>query len=505
MVDEILAGLAPELTVLAGTFVIFYAAVNAKGGKLPAMIGFVTTLVASVLTLGTIVPLPGLSFLPQEALVLGLFQVSAFSQVLKLLFLVGTGVILLASPKYMERSSMQAEYYGLMLVATIGMMVVASSRDFLTLFVGIEIAAFASYILAGTFKREPTSNEAALKYFITGALSSAITLYGISLLYGAAGTITFDGVSGFFTEQVALFEGVANPALQVFTSQPIVAIGVFMILGGIGFKFKMAPFHMWAPDVYTGAPDTVAAWLGGVGFMFTFVALAHVLIWAMAPISGGWVPFVAVLAIITMTWGNLTALRQTEFKRMLAYSSIAHAGYVLMVLPIGTAYALGGGIFHALTNVFMKGGAFLGVAALATAGIGSSLKDCRGLSARNPLLAFALTVFLLSMAGLPPLGGFWSKFVVFSSAVQSGLAGSWLWWLAVAGVVNTAISLWYYIRWVRVMYTGEPMHPIKARLPSGLNAAVMVSLVAIVLVGFLAAPVIDWSTIAAQTLLDLTP
>lgn len=489
--------------MLVGTFVILYAAVNARGGRTPALIGFVTTMVASVFTLGTLVPLPGLGFLPQEALVLGLFQVSTFSQVLKLLFLVGTGIILLASPRYMERSSMQAEYYGLMLVATIGMMVVASSRDFLTLFVGIEVASFASYILAGTFKRQPTSNEASLKYFVTGALSSAISLYGISLLYGAAGTITFSGVSTFFAEQVALFEGVANPGLQVFISQPIVAIGVFMILGGIGFKFKMAPFHMWAPDVYTGAPDTVTAWLGGVGFMFTFVALAHVLIWAMAPISGGWVPFVAALAIITMTWGNLVALRQTDMKRMLAYSSIAHAGYILMVLPIGTAYALGGGIFHSFTNVLMKGGAFLGVAALATGGIGTTFKNCRGLSARNPLLAFAITVFLLSMAGLPPLGGFWSKFVIFSSAVQSGLGGTWLWWLAVAGIVNTAISLLYYIRWIRVMYSEEPMHATEVSLTGGLGAAVLVSLVAIVLVGFLAAPVIDWSTLAAEALLSL--
>ncbi len=505
MVTEILAGLAPELTVLVGTFVILYAAVNARDGKLPAMIGFVTTMVASVFALGTIVSLPGLGFLPKETVVLDLFQVSTFSQVLKLLFLVGTGLVILASPKYMERTSMQAEYYALMLVATIGMMVVASSRDFLTLFIGIEVASFASYILAGAFKREPTSNESSLKYFITGALTSAISLYGISLLYGAAGTITFDGMNAFFADQMALFEGVANPGLQVFISQPIVAIGFFMILSGVGFKFTMAPFHMWAPDVYTGAPDTVAAWLGGVGFKFAFVALAKILLWAMGPISGGWIPFVAILAILTMTWGNLVALRQTDLKRMLAYSSIAHAGYILIVIPVATAYALGGGIFHTLANVLMKGGAFLGVAALATAGLGSTFKDAKGLSKTSPFLAFAITVFLLSMAGLPPLGGFWSKFVIFSSAVQAGLAGSWLWWLAVAGVVNTAISLWYYIRWIRVMYSEEPTHPVKVSLPGGLGAAIAVSLVGTVLVGFLAAPVIDWSTIAAEALFDLVP
>ncbi len=505
MALETFAGMLPEITLLFGAFVILYTSATAREGKVPAMIGFLTTIVASVFTLGTLVSIPGLGFLPQEATILQLFEVSAFSQLLKLVFVIGTGIVILASPHYMGRTSMQAEYYALMLAATIGMMVVASSRDFLTLFVGIEIASFASYLLAGTFKREPTSNEAALKYFITGALSSAITLYGISLLYGAAGTATFEGVAAFFSEQVALFQGVDNPGLRMFISQPIVAIGVFMILAGIGFKFTVAPFHMWAPDVYTGAPDTVAAWLSGTGKGLGFTALLLVFLWPLGPIAGGWEPFVAGLAILTMTWGNLVAIRQDDIKRMLAYSSIAQAGYILIVLPVGTAYALGGGVFHTLTNLLMKGGAFLVVAAFATAGIGSKIGDYRGLADRNPFIAFAMVIFLLSLAGLPPLGGFWSKFVIFSSAVEVGLDGSWLWWLAVAGILNTAISLFYYARWIRAMYTDKATHPVESHIPGSLTAGIAVSMIAIIAVGLVAGPVIDWSIQAADALLSLAP
>lgn len=507
--QEIVAGLAPELALLAGAFVILYAAVNARDGKVPATIAFVATVVASVLALGTLVEVPGLSALPQDAVVLDLFEVSTFSQLLKLVFAAGTGIVILASPRYMSRSSLQAEYYALMLVGTIGMMVVASSRDLLTLFLGVEVASFASYILAGSFKDEPTSNEAATKYFITGALSSTITLYGMSLLYGATGTITFEGIAGYFGGagggHLDAYASFATPALQLLAAEPIVAIAVFMVLAGLGFKFTVAPFHMWAPDVYTGAPDTVAAWLAGVGKGLGLVALLKVFLVALAPLSAGWEPFVAGLAILTMTWGNLVAIRQDDIKRMLAYSSVAQAGYILIVLPVGTGYAIAGGLFHTITNLLMKGGAFLVVAAFAAAGIGSRLQDYKGLAERNPWLAFALSVFLLSLAGIPPLGGFWSKFVLFSSAVDVGVGGSWLWWLAVAGVVNSAISLWYYARWIRAMYTHEATHPVEARIPAGLSAGIAVSLIGIVAVGFFANPVIDWSLEAAQALLSAAP
>jgi len=288
--------------------------------------------------------------------------------------------------------------------------------------------------------------------------------------------------------------------LAFFADLPLIAIGVLMVLGGLGFKLTVAPFHMWAPDTYTGAPDTVAAFLGGVGKGLGVVAMLKVFLWALAPLESGWAPFVAGLAILTMTWGNLVAIRQDDIKRMLAYSSIAQAGYILIVLPVGTEYAIAGGVFHTLTNLLMKGGAFLVVAAFAMAGIGSKLQDYEGLGRRNPWLAAGLTVFLLSLAGLPPLGGFWSKFVLFSSAIEAGVGGSWLWWLAVAGIINSAISLFYYARWIRTMFADPEMHPVDVDVPTGLATAIGISLIGIVVVGLWVNPVVDWSLEAAQTL-----
>jgi NADH-quinone oxidoreductase subunit N len=501
---DLLGGLLPELTLIAGSFVILLAMARVDRGQPPATVAFVSLALASVFALAQLVDVPGLGFVPQSGTVLDVYEISVFAALLKLLFLLGTAIVVLASPGYMERTSIKAEYYAMLLMATLGMMIVASSQDMLTLFLGVEVTSFASYVLAGSFKTEPTSSEAATKYFITGALSSSLVIFGISLLYGSAGTLTFAGLADFWGAQVENYSSLGQPALYLFISQPIQAISVFLILAGLGFKLTVAPFHMWAPDAYTGAPDTVASWLGGVGKGLGVVAMLKVFLWALAPLASGWEPFVAGLAILTMTWGNLVAIRQDDIKRMLAYSSIAQAGYLLIVLPVGTSYAIAGGVFHTLTNILMKGGAFLVVAAFAYAGIGTKLQDYEGLGRRNPFLAVSLTVFLLSLAGLPPLGGFWSKFVLFSSAIDVGVGGgSWLWWLAVAGIVNSAISLFYYARWIRTMFVETTIHPQEVELPAGLTTAIAVSLVAIVAVGLAAGPVIDWSVQAGEALLTL--
>jgi NADH-quinone oxidoreductase subunit N len=502
---EMIGGLLPELSLIAGSFVILLAMARIDEGRWPATVAFVSLAFASLFTLAQLTELPGLGFVPQSGTVLDVYEISVFAALLKLLFLVGTAIVVLASPGYMDRASMQAEYYSMLLLATIGMMIVASSQDMLTLFLGVEVTSFASYILAGSFKSEPTSGEAATKYFITGALSSSLVIFGMSLLYGSAGTLTFAGLAEFWAGQVERYASLGQPALYLFMYEPIQAISVFMVLAGLGFKLTVAPFHMWAPDTYTGAPDTVASWLGGVGKGLGIVALLKVFLWALAPLETGWEPFVAGLAILTMTWGNLVAIRQDDIKRMLAYSSIAQAGYLLIVLPVGTSYAIAGGVFHTFTNLLMKGGAFLVVAAFAYAGIGTKLQDYEGLGRRNPFLAISLTVFLLSLAGIPPLGGFWSKFVLFSSAVDVGVGGSWLWWLAVAGVVNSAISLWYYARWIRTMFVETTMHPKEIELPAGITTAIAVCLVAIVAVGFAASPLIDWGLQAGEALLAAAP
>ncbi len=498
-----LAGLLPEIVLLTGALSLLLAAPRSRNGLLGAAVATLSIGLAMIFTLAQLTPLPYLGFIPQEAVLFDLFEITAFSSVLKAIFLLGTAIVVVGSPGYMRRSTMQAEYYALMLTAVVGMMVVASSMDLFTLFLGIEITAFSTYVLAGSFKDEPTSAEAATKYFITGALSSTLTLYGISLIYGSTGTITFEGLASFWGQVVP-----EAGAMYTFIGQPIVAIGVFMLLGGIGFKFTMAPFHMWAPDTYTGAPDTVSSFLAGVGKGLGVVAMFKAFFWALGPLADAWVPFIAFLAVLTMTWGNLVAIRQDDIKRMLAYSSIAQAGYILIVLPVGTDLAIAGGVFHTLTNLLMKGGAFLVVAGLAAAGIGSQLKDYEGLGRKNPILALSLTVFLLSLAGLPPLGGFWSKFVLFSSAVDASLltgGSSWLIWLAVAGILNSVISLYYYVRWIRAMYADPAIHPIKVDIPAGTSVAIWVSVIGIIAVGLWANPVIDWSLEAARALATTMP
>lgn len=417
---------------------------------------------------------------------LALYEVTLFSQFMKVIFLFVAIVIALASIEYASAFRNPIEYYALLMAATIGMMVVASSRDLITLFIGIETASLSTYILAGYAKQSRYSTEASTKYFIIGSLSSGIFLYGISLLYGITGSIRF--------EEIGQAMGTA------FGMDAIGLVAVVLIIVGIGFKVTLAPFHMWAPDVYHGAPDTLAGFLAAGSKAMGFVAAFKIFIIGLAAIKAQWDIVLGLLAVITMTVGNLIALRQTSIKRLMAYSSIAHAGYILIAVIVGTQLAVAGGLYHLVTNAIMKATIFIVVAGLAAYALGDRLSDYRGLRLRNPLVAFALAVMLLSLAGVPPFGGFASKFVLFASAVQAsfGEGQQWLLWLAVAGVVNSLISLFYYAKIIRFMYAepaepGMEKQPIKFTL--GTNIAILAGLVLIVLVGvwpqFVLGPAMD--------------
>ena len=277
-----------------------------------------------------------------------------------------------------------------------------------------------------------------------------MTLFGISLIYGATGQVNFQAVAS------------ALAGLQGM--DPILILAIVMILAGFGFKVAIVPFHMWAPDVYEGAPTTITAMLASGSKNMGFIALFKFFIIGLIVIKADWSPMIAIIAIATMTLGNLIAISQTNIKRMLAYSSIAQAGYILIALPIAVVsnttmaqYGLAGGIFQMITIAVMKGGAFIIVAGLATATLGENIDDYKGLYRRAPLMAFAMTIMLFSLAGIPPLAGFASKFVLFSGAIYaSEIAGEqWLLWLAVAAIINSAISLYYYARVVKYMYLGQ--------------------------------------------------
>jgi proton-translocating NADH-quinone oxidoreductase chain N len=423
--------------------------------------------------------------------VLSLIEVNMFSGLFALAFVAVGIIVVLSSPEYIREERNQGEYYALLLLAITGMTVVALSTDLIILFIGLEIAGIASFALSGFCKKEKRSAEAATKYFIVGGFSSALTLFAISLFYGVAGTTE---IAALGPEMDAMFSAVDG-------TRSVAVMATVMLIAGLGFKIAAVPFHMWAPDVYEGAPTPISGLLAAASKKMGVAALFKIFLIGIIVTKSDWDVAIAVMAILTMTVGNVVAVVQTNIKRMLAYSSIAQAGYILIVLPIGTEYAVAGGLFHVLTHAFMKSGAFMVVAALAVRGVGEAIDDYRGLAKRSPFLALAMTLFLLSLAGIPPLAGFASKFVLFSSAVDASLVPgqSWLIWLAVAGVLNSALSLYYYARVIKRMYM-EKGSEERVGVPWMTGAAILFAAVMTVLLGIYFDAVFDLCQQAAATL-----
>lgn len=398
-----------------------------------------------------------------------LFENSLFSGLFTLVFVSVGMIVVLASPDFIARDRNQGEYYALILLAITGMMFVAQAADLIALFVGLEIAGISSFALSGYRKGEKRSSEAATKYFIVGGFSSALTLFAISLFYGVTGTTTIADLGPLLESSFSSYEG----------SESVAILATVLLLAGFGFKVAAVPFHMWAPDVYEGAPTPISGLLAAASKKMGFAAFFKVFLIGIVAVKADWEVAAAALAIVTMTVGNLIAVSQTNIKRMLAYSSIAQAGYILIALPVGTQYAVAGGLFHILTHAFMKSGAFMVIAGMTTVAIGEKLDDFKGLHRRSPFLAFSMAIFLLSLAGIPPLAGFASKFTLFSSAVYASIdpGPSWLIWLAVAGVLNSALSLYYYARVIKYMYMERGTSEDRVRLPPMTSLAIVIALV----------------------------
>jgi NADH-quinone oxidoreductase subunit N len=364
----------------------------------------------------------------------GLIAVDRFAFFFKLVFLVAALMTVLMSARYLEiEGASPGEYYFLILCATLGMMIMAGGLDLITSFIGLETMAVSFYILAGFIKPNQRSNEAAVKYFLLGAFSLGILLYGMSLLYGLSGTTNMRVMA-------TVFAGQERSLLLV--------LAVILVVGGMGFKIAAVPFHMWAPDVYEGAPTPVTAFLSVGSKAASFAMLLRIFMIAVPALNADWRLLFEVLAIVTMTVGNLAALTQTNIKRMLAYSSIAHAGYVLMGVVAATPRGIAATLIYLLIYTFMQLGAFAVIIMLRRRDVvGDELKDLSGLHFRHPFAAFAMLLFMLSLGGIPPTAGFMGKFWLFSAAIEAGYV-----WLAVIGVLNSAISLYYYIRIVVFMY-----------------------------------------------------
>jgi len=441
-------------------------------------------------------------------------EVDTFAAFFNLVFLVVGLLAILASRAYVKREEPnQAEYYALLLFALVGMMLVAAATDLLVLYLAFELSSLSTFALVAFRKKDKRATEASLKFFIIGAVSSALILFGISLVYILAGAIDPANPT---TSLAGLKQMVASPVVQARGLEPPLIIALVFLLAGFGFKVATVPFHMWAPDVYEGSPTTVSAFLAAGSKKVGIAAMFKVFLVALLAVQVDWILAVAALAIVTQTVGNVLAIPQRNIKRMLAYSSIAQAGYILIAIVVASlavnsnpdsqrvaAYGLGGGLYHVFTHAFMKAGAFLVVAAAAVLFVGEHIDDWRGLGKRSPFLAFAMLIFLLSLAGIPPLGGFFSKFVLFSGAIYASdpvIPGSnpWFLWLAVAGVLNSALSLYYYARVIRAMYILEPADPRPIEAPASMNLAIAIAVIGVVLSGLLAQPIIEFLQSAAS-------
>jgi NADH-quinone oxidoreductase subunit N len=364
-----------------------------------------------------------------------------FAIFFKVIFLVSAVLSILITDQYLEREGCnQGEIYPLILFSTVGMMLMASGTDLMTIFLGLEVLSVSLYVLAGFNRSNLKSNEAGLKYFLLGAFSTGFLLYGMALTYGATGTTKIAKIASYIS-----MNGAA-------TGNIMLVAGMLLMATGFAFKIAAAPFQMWTPDVYEGAPTPMTAFMSVGPKAAGFAAFLRVFLVALPAFKPDWSSLVWVLAVLTMTVGNITALYQQNIKRMLAYSSIAHAGYILVGFTAGNAVGTAGILFYMLSYAFMNIGAFAVIILVGKKGEeNNNVSDYAGFGYRHPILGIAMCIFLFSLAGIPPAAGFVGKFYLFSGAVQAGYI-----WLAVIGVLNSAASVYYYLRVMVFMYFKDP-------------------------------------------------
>ncbi len=379
-----------------------------------------------------------LSLWGKESLLFGgLLALDGYALFFKEIFLSVTILTLLVSFRYLSLEKIpQGEYFALLLFATVGMMVMAAGTNLLSIYLGLEVMAISSYALVGLIRKDLRSLEGALKYFLLGAFNSGIILYGIALLYGATGSTDLSEIFIFFSR--------VPPSKMML-------VGVALLVAGFGFKISAFPFHMWVPDAYEGSPTPIAGYLSVASKAASFAALLRVFLVALIPLQPEWRNLVILLSILTMTFGNLLAFAQESVKRMLAYSSIAHAGYLLIGLAVGNVLGVSAILFYFVAYALMNLGAFSMIVLLTRQGTrAESLEDFKGLANRHPVWGFCFLLFLLSLTGIPPSAGFVGKFYLLAGAIQTGLYG-----LALVAVLNSVVALAYYSRIARNMYMME--------------------------------------------------
>jgi NADH-quinone oxidoreductase subunit N len=400
-------------------------------------------------------------------------------------FLVAAALTVLISDQYMQREECNhGELYPLILLATAGMMLMAAGTDLMTIFLGLEVLSVSLYVLAGFNRANLKSNEAGLKYFLLGAFSTGFLLYGMALTYGATGTTKVAKIASYIA-----MNGLAS------TSNLMLVAGMLLMAVGFSFKIAAAPFHMWTPDVYEGAPTPMTAFMSAGPKAAGFAAFLRVFLVALPALKADWSDLIWVLAVLTMTVGNITALFQNNIKRMLAYSSIAHAGYALVGFAAGNAEGTAGILFYMLSYAFMNIGAFAIIILVGKKGEeNNNVSDYAGFGFKHPVLAVCMTLFLFSLAGMPPTAGFVGKFYLFSGAIKAGYI-----WLAIIGVLNSAASVYYYLRVMVYMYMKDPVEEFDwMKVTPPIMLSIALSVIGVLVPGVVPSYLLDLAQKAVQ-------
>ena len=467
----------PEIWLLLGTCVLMILDVYSKDQRRRVTLygAQVVLGVCLLLTLYVLVESEG----TRQILFSGLFVSDLLGHLLKLVCYVAVSVALLYSRQYMaDRGLLRGEFVTLLLFSLLGMMVLISAASFLTLFLGLELMSLCLYALVALNRDSALSTEAAMKYFVLGALSSGLLLYGMSMIYGATGTLSIYEVAGHAGRLAA---SAGDRTFLVF--------GLVFLVAGLAFKIGVVPFHMWIPDVYHGAPTAVTLIVGSAPKLAAFAMAIRLLVNGLLDLAQDWQQMLALLALLSMALGNIVAIAQSNLKRMLAYSTIAHMGFMLLGLLSGVvegnrlnaADAYSSALFYMIVYVLMSLGAFGVLLYCSRAGFEcENLEDMKGLNRTNPWTAFIMLLLMFSLAGIPPTAGFYAKLAVLSAAVNAGQI-----WLAVAAVIFSLIGAYYYLRVVKLMYFDDPKEPARAARATGFGVALSANGLAMLVFGVL--------------------
>jgi len=459
----------PEITMTAMALIVLLADLLIKKKEVLAIFSIVGVAAVAYTLAGS----SGVTFG-------GMFISDGYSTFFKSIFLVNVILSVLISIKYIVIEKVNfGEYYSLILFSTVGMMIMASAGDLIVLYLGLELMALSTYVLAGFIRHNIKSNEAALKYFLLGAFSSAFLLYGVSIIYGLTGTTDIKAISLFISEK-----GLAgNPSLL---------LSVMFFTVAFGFKIAAAPFHMWAPDVYEGAPTSVTAFMSVGPKAAGFAVLGRVFMVAFASITVDWAAILIPISILTMGVGNIVALSQTNIKRMLAYSSIAHAGYALLGIIAANNEGLASMMNYLMIYAFMNIGAFAVIIMLRSEGFkGEDITDYEGLAKTHPLASALMLIFMFSLTGIPPTAGFIGKLYIFMSAINAGYT-----WLVIVAVIFSAISAFFYLRIVMYMYMKEPKATVSLSTSPATSVALAVTVVAVLFIGVFPSVLVEFARAA---------